>query len=69
MGAGVHKDVLDPFLQLQAAARDEGFDLKIFSGFRDFDRQLGIWNSKATGKRAVLDSSAVALNIELLSER
>lgn len=69
LGAGVHKDVLDPFLQLQGEARDEGFDLRIFSGFRDFDRQLGIWNRKATGKRAVLDSNAVALDIELLSER
>lgn len=69
LGAGVHKDVFDPFLQLQGEARNEGFDLKIFSGFRDFDRQLRIWNRKATGKRAVLDSNAVALDIELLSER
>lgn len=69
LGASVHRDVVEPFLQLRSEARNEGFDPEIFSGFRDFDRQLGIWNRKATGKRAVLDSNAVALDIELLSEK
>ena len=69
LGAQVHKDVAGPFLQLRGAAKEEGFDLEIFSGFRNFDRQLGIWNRKASGQQAVLDSDAVALNIELLSEK
>ena len=69
LGARVHKDVVEPFQALRSEARQEGFDLEIFSGFRDFDRQLGIWNRKATGQQAVLDSSAVALDIKLLSQK
>ncbi|MFC1639777.1 M15 family metallopeptidase [Gemmatimonadota bacterium] len=69
LGAHVHKNVVEPFLELKGEARNNGFELEIFSGFRDFDRQLGIWNRKATGKQAVLDSNAVALDIRLLSEK
>jgi len=47
----------------------EGFDPEIFSGFRSFDRQLAIWNNKATGKRAVLDSNAATIDIERLSDK
>ena len=63
------EDVVEPFLQLKRAARTAGFALEIFSGFRDFDRQLGIWNRKASGQRAVLDSDAKPIDIETLSER
>jgi LAS superfamily LD-carboxypeptidase LdcB len=62
-------DVVEPFLQLRSEARNEGFDLTIFSGFRDFDRQLGIWNRKASGQQAVLDSDAVPIDIETLSKK
>ncbi|MGD8700154.1 MAG: M15 family metallopeptidase [Gemmatimonadales bacterium] len=69
LGTLVHRDVLQPFLRLQDAARDAGFDLRILSGFRSFEQQLSIWNRKATGKLAVLDSDAVPLDIARLSER
>ena len=69
LGARVNEDVVEPFLQLRGEARTEGFQLEILSGFRDFDRQLGIWNRKATGQQAVLDSNAVPLDIESLSEK
>ncbi len=36
------------------------------SGFRSFDRQLSIWNRKATGQLAVLDSDARPLDITTL---
>ncbi len=68
MGARVHREVVEPFLELKAAARAEGFDLAILSGFRDFERQLGIWNRKASGAQAVLDSNADPLDIYSLSE-
>jgi LAS superfamily LD-carboxypeptidase LdcB len=58
-----------PFLQLQKEARQAGFELEIFSGFRGFERQLSIWNRKATGKLAVLDSDAVPLDIARLNEK
>jgi LAS superfamily LD-carboxypeptidase LdcB len=67
LGVRVHRAVVDPFLRLQSAARDAGFDLQILSGFRGFDEQSSIWNRKATGKRAVLDSNAVPLDITRLS--
>lgn len=38
-----------------AAARDN-IDIKVCSGFRDFHRQMQIWNNKASGTRPVLDS-------------
>ncbi|KPJ89430.1 MAG: hypothetical protein AMS18_12460 [Gemmatimonas sp. SG8_17] len=69
VGASVHREVVRPFLQLQDEARRAGFDLAILSGFRDFTRQLAIWNRKATGQQAVLDGNAVPLDIARLSEK
>jgi len=69
LGAPVHRDVAAPFEKLREAARKEGFDVRIESAFRGFDRQLGIWNRKAGGRQAVLDSDAVPLDITKLSER
>jgi LAS superfamily LD-carboxypeptidase LdcB len=69
LGVQVHRDVVQPFEQLRAAARGMGFDLTILSGFRDFDKQLSIWNRKATGQLAVLDSNARPLDIATLSPR
>ena len=68
LGARVHQDVLEPFQQLRDAAHQEGFDVTILSGFRDFDKQLSIWNRKATGKLAVLDSQARPLDVATLSD-
>jgi len=67
LGAPVNRDVVEPFLALQHAARGEGFDLQILSGFRSFAQQLSIWNRKVTGQRAVLDSDAAPLDISRLS--
>ncbi|KPK80924.1 MAG: hypothetical protein AMS25_08325 [Gemmatimonas sp. SM23_52] len=69
LGARVHREVVRPFLQLKDEAWRADFDLQILSGFRSFEQQLSIWNRKATGKLAVLDSNAVSLEIERLSER
>lgn len=51
----IHREALEPLLVLQADAKDFGFDLQVASGFRDFERQLSIWNSKAQGLRPLLD--------------
>lgn len=55
IGVPVHTRVIFPFLSLQKEAQKAGFDLKIASSFRDYDRQLVIWNEKAQGKREILD--------------
>lgn len=65
----MHRDVVEPFGALRNAAVAAGLDLRILSGFRSFDRQLAIWNQKATGQRAVLDSGAVPLDVTALSQR
>jgi LAS superfamily LD-carboxypeptidase LdcB len=69
LGARIHRDALGSFLQLRAATAAEGFGLAILSGFRSFERQLSIWNRKATGQLAVLDSNARPLDIKLLKPR
>lgn len=69
LGARLHRDAVEPFRALREAARREGFDLTILSGFRSFERQLSIWNRKAAGELAVLDSDARPLNVATLEPR
>lgn len=66
LGCGIHRDVIEPFQFLQQRAKKEGFELAIASGYRDFDRQLQIWNAKANGERAVLSSDGKPLDITRL---
>ena len=63
MGCGVHCDVIEPFQRLQQRAKEAGFELAIASGYRDFERQLSIWNAKANGERPVLDSDGQVLDM------
>lgn len=67
LGTSVHREVIEPLLELRAAAATEGFTLALDSGFRSFDRQLSIWNRKASGQRAVLDSDARPIDINTLA--
>lgn len=64
----VHRDVVAPFDQLKNAAASEGFDVAILSGFRSFEKQLSIWNRKASGELPVLDSNAKPIDITTLTE-
>ncbi len=59
----VHRQIVAPFRALQRDARAAGFDLQPVSGFRDYSRQLAIWNGKAAGQRPVLNDSGEPLNI------
>ncbi|OIQ25560.1 M15 family metallopeptidase [uncultured Vibrio sp.] len=52
----VHHEVVQDLLALKQAASDAGFNLCIASGFRDFQRQAAIWNSKMRGERDILNS-------------
>lgn len=56
-GFWVHSDVDAAFNRLQAAARDDGIDLKMVSSFRDYERQLLIWREKVAGKRQLYSVS------------
>jgi LAS superfamily LD-carboxypeptidase LdcB len=63
----IHHLMLKDFLRLQNEARHEGFDLQIISGFRDYERQLRIWNLKASGERQLLDDQERPLEFSTLS--
>jgi LAS superfamily LD-carboxypeptidase LdcB len=69
LGARVHGDAVGAFRALRTAAGAEGFDLAILSGFRSFERQLSIWNRKAMGELAVLDSASRPLDVSSLGPR
>lgn len=66
--APVHKDLVATIGQLKRDAAAQGFDLRIASGFRDFERQLAIWNRKASGQAAILDGDGYPLAVEALTE-
>ncbi|MDB2479735.1 M15 family metallopeptidase [Porticoccaceae bacterium] len=63
----VHRDIVTPLTELQQNAAAAGFDLRLCSGFRSFDRQLHIWNAKLSGLRPVVDDSGTEINLEQLS--
>lgn len=63
----LHRDVIKPFLAMRAAAAADGIELVAFSAFRDFDRQLGIWNGKFRGERPIQDRSGKPLDALTLS--
>jgi LAS superfamily LD-carboxypeptidase LdcB len=65
----LHADAIEPVLALRAAAAQEGIDLTIASSFRDFDRQLGIWNAKFRGELPLLDRQGQPLAAADLDER
>jgi LAS superfamily LD-carboxypeptidase LdcB len=66
MSCGLHRDIIRPFRALQASASEFGFELDVVSAYRDFDRQLHIWNAKARGERPVLDADSKKLDVSLL---
>jgi LAS superfamily LD-carboxypeptidase LdcB len=58
----LHAQAVAPFLNLRRAARADGIDLKPLSSFRDFARQLAIWNGKFSGERPMYDALGEQLN-------
>jgi LAS superfamily LD-carboxypeptidase LdcB len=63
----LHAHVVVPFMNLHRAARADGFDLRPVSAFRDFDRQLAIWNGKFSGERPLYDAAGCAIDASQLS--
>jgi LAS superfamily LD-carboxypeptidase LdcB len=61
-------EAVDAFRALQESARLAGFDLQPASTFRDFDRQLAIWNGKFRGERPVLDKDSKPVDVSTLGD-
>ncbi|MDG1987177.1 MAG: M15 family metallopeptidase [Halieaceae bacterium] len=66
-GTGLNSQVLNSFKRLSSDAKKAGFDLRIASGFRSFDRQLTIFNGKARGDRRIFDDNGDVIKIDDLS--
>jgi LAS superfamily LD-carboxypeptidase LdcB len=60
----LHAHVVAPFLNLRRAAQADGFDLTPQSSFRDFSRQLTIWNGKFSGERPMVDACGQPLDVQ-----
>jgi len=63
----LHAHVVLPFLNLRRAAQADGIDLVPWSSFRDFVRQLDIWNGKFSGERPLYDAVGKNLNAHALA--
>jgi LAS superfamily LD-carboxypeptidase LdcB len=63
----LHMHAVAPFLALRRAALADGFDPLPHSGFRDFSRQLAIWNGKFSGARPMLDASGRPVDVNELT--
>jgi LAS superfamily LD-carboxypeptidase LdcB len=55
LGCRLHPAAAQALLRLRAAAAGDGIGLQALSAFRDFDRQVLIWNAKFRGERPLLD--------------
>lgn len=58
----VHGAVVEALMALKRDAEEAGFDLALASGYRDYARQLQIWNGKADGSRPLLDGECRPLD-------
>lgn len=64
----LHPEALNALQAMSAAARSAGIELLPVSSFRDFARQLKIWNDKFSGQRPLFDRDSNPLETSLLSE-
>jgi len=58
----LHRHAITAFLQLRGSAAVAGFDVAPVSGFRDFARQLSIWNRKWSGETPLNDPQGKVLD-------
>jgi len=66
--ATLHFQAVTSFLAMRDAAAAEGIDLVAVSGFRDFDRQVTIWNRKWRGERPILGRDGMPIDAAALDD-
>lgn len=64
---GIHQGAVAAFLAMQKAAKEDNILLSIASGFRNYQRQLSIWNRKFSGELAVKNEANEVIDISFLS--
>lgn len=67
-GLRVHREVEKSLRAMADEAAKAGFQLQVVSGYRSYQRQLEIWNAKATGKRPVVDADNRQISPKDVSE-
>jgi LAS superfamily LD-carboxypeptidase LdcB len=65
----LHFEAVTSFLALRDAAARDGIDLRAVSSYRDFDRQVALWNRKWRGERALHARDGRPLDHAQLSEQ
>lgn len=64
----LHIEAVTSFLAMRDAAAAVGLDLAAASSFRDFDRQVLLWNRKWRGERPLLDRSGQPIDPATLDD-
>lgn len=64
----VNRNIVDDLSNLLSLAQTDGVEIAIVSAFRDFDKQLSIWNDKWQGYRPVYSRHGRPLNILKMSD-
>lgn len=64
----LHPAAAEAFVSMMRDAARSGLDIAPLSGFRDFNQQLVIWNSKFRGERVLLDRDGAPLNVATMHE-
>jgi len=67
-GSMVNWAIVSDLQSLTIAAKNAGFDLAIASSFRNFDRQLMIWQKKYNGETEVFDINDEPVELKGLSD-
>ncbi|HEX4052411.1 MAG TPA: M15 family metallopeptidase [Steroidobacteraceae bacterium] len=68
MSCRLHPAAADALLELARGAAAYDIDLAAASGFRDFERQLAIWNGKFRGERPLLDRDSQPMDVSTMDE-
>jgi len=64
----IHRKSEPAFAELQKAAALDGIDIRVASAFRNFERQLLIWNAKASGEWDCLDDAGDCIDLGKLTD-
>ena len=66
----LHQQLVPALVDLQQKALQEGFDLRVVSGFRSYERQQLIWEEKLSGKRKIFSHDGKnLLSVDSLSDQ
>src|SRR4051812_14672552 len=68
-GPLLHRDIVDAYRALTAAAACDGIEIEIASSYRDFAGQCRIWNAKYRGERPLYDELGRVRDPVSLNER